>query len=68
MTADRTSDTLTRGAVTYQLIEQRGGIRLMDAGPNEPLPYAIFDPQGVLLARLANRLLATWLMNCLEED
>jgi len=67
MTSDRTSDTLTRGAVTYRLIETRDGTRLFDAGPNEPLPYAVFSGD-TLVARCADRVTAGWIMDLLQED
>jgi len=58
--------TLIRGGVTYTGIERRGGYRVMDAGGLEPLPYAIVGDLDVVLARVADRVLATALLDYLE--
>ena len=58
---------LVRGNVRYALLEQRGGVSLMDAGPNEPLPYAVFAGE-TLVARCADRVTAGWILDFLEED
>ena len=59
--------TLTCGHVIFTLIEKRGDARLMQA-PREPLPYAVFDASGTCLARTADRVTATWIMDGLEGD
>jgi hypothetical protein len=59
--------TLTKDYVNFTVIERRGGCRVGYA-PREPLPYALFNMKGQCVARVADRVMAGWLLDCLEGE
>ncbi len=59
---------LYKGHVRFVEVAMRGNHIIMDAGPREPLPYGVFSTDGRLLARCESRVLADYLLSCLEGD
>ncbi len=57
-----------RGHVRFVEVAARGDHLIMDAGPREPLPYGLFSTDCRLLARVESRVLADYLLSCLEAD